>query len=175
MSHFDDIYDIASDNYGLVTTAQAREVNIAGAELNRWCKNGRLERRGRGVYKLARWIPTPNDTFAEALALVGEDSYLKGTAVLSMHDLALVDPPAIKVATPKRVRRKLPAWVAAVPAGEDDRTTRYDGIRSQRVADAIRECRRSVMPERLADAARQARREGLITAEEYGELEKELA
>ncbi len=174
MSHFDDIYDIASDNYGLVTTAQARKASITGAELNRWCTSGRLERRGWGVYKLTRWIPTSYDSFAEALALVGEKSYLKGTAVLSMHDLALVDPPAIKVATPKRVRRELPVWIATVPASKLDRITHYNGIRSQRVADAIRECWRSVMPERLADAAKEARREGLITAGEYDELEKGL-
>ncbi len=175
MTHFDGIYDIAIDNYGLVTAAQAREENVTSVELRRWCQNGRLERRGRGVYKLAHWVPTPYDSFAEALALVGDGSYLHGESVLAMHDLALVDPRAIQVATPKRVRRSLPPWVATVPASEADKTTLYEGIRSQRVAEAIRECRKSVMPERLAEAARQARREGLVTAREYDELERELA
>ncbi len=175
MAHYDDIYDIAVDNYGLVTAAQAREEGITSTELRRWCKNGWLDRRGCGVYKIAHWAPTPLDGYAEALVLVGEGSYLKGTAVLSMHDLALVDPRTIKVATAKRVRRKLPSWVDPVPAREGDRTTCYEGIRSQRVADAIRECRQGVMRERLADAARQARREGLVTEKEYDELEKELA
>ncbi len=174
MAHFDDIYDIAIDNYGLVTASQARAENVTSAELRRWCVNGWLEHRGHGVYKLARWVPTPNDGYAEALALVGDGSYLKGTAVLSMHGLALVDPRAIKVATAKRVRRKLPPWITIVPANKADRTTYYEGIRSQRVADAIRECRGFVMTERLVDAVEQARREGLITAGEYDELEQEL-
>ncbi len=174
MAHFDDIYDIAIDNYGLVTAAQAREENVTSVELRRWCLNGRLERRGQGVYKLAHWVPTPYDSFAEALALVGDGSYLRGESVLAMHDLALVDPRAIQVATPKRVRRSLPSWVATVPANETDKTTFYEGIRSQRVADAIRECRKSVMPERLAEAAKQARCEGLVTAKEYDELKREL-
>ena len=103
MAHFDDIYDIAIDNYGLVTASQAKEEGVTAVELNRWCKSGRLEKRGYGVYKLTRWVPTPNDGFAEALALVGEGSYLRGTAVLSMHELALVNPRTIKVATTKRV------------------------------------------------------------------------
>ena len=175
MAHFDHIYDIAADNYGLVTAAQARDEGITGVELNRWCKNGWLERLGHGVYKLTRWAPTHYDVFAEALALVGEGSYLRGTAVLSMHGLALVDPRTIKVATTKRVRRKLPSWVVVVAAQKGDRTTCYEGIRSQRVADAIRECRRSVLAERLLDAAGQARLEGLITAGEYAELLKELS
>lgn len=137
--------------------------------------NGRLERRGQGVYKLARWVPTPYDPYAEALALVGDGSYLHGESVLAMHGLALVDPRTVQVATPKRVRRSLPPWVVAVPANEDGKTTFYEGIRSQRVADAIRECRKSVLPERLADVAKQARREGLVTAEEYDEQQRELA
>lgn len=175
MAHYDDIYDMAVDNYGLVTAAQARGEGITSVELRRWCKNGWLDHRGHGVYKIAHWVPTPLDGYAEALALVGDGSYLRGTAVLAMHDLALVDPRTIKVATEKRVRRKLPSWVAPVPAKEGDRTTYYEGIRSQRVADALRECRHAVMRERLVDATRQAKREGLITEKEYGELQEELA
>ena len=91
------------------------------------------------------------------------------------YNLALVDPRAIEVATAKRVRRKLPAWVEPVPAKEGDRTTCYEGIRSQRVADAIRECRSYVMRGRPLAAVEDARREGLIAQKEHDELEKELA
>ena len=91
------------------------------------------------------------------------------------YGLALVDPRTFEVATAKRARRKLPAWVDPVPAKEGDRTTCYEGIRSQRVADAIRECRCYVMRGRLLAAVEDARREGLITQKEHDELEKELA
>lgn len=141
MTHFDEIYDIAVDNYSLVTAAQAREQGVTSVELRRWCKNGRLDRRGHGVYKIDRWVPTPLDRYAEALALVGDGPYLRGAAVLAMHNLALVEPRTIEVATAKRVRRKLPSWVEPVPAKKGDRTTYYEGIRPQRIADAIRECR----------------------------------
>ncbi len=175
MTHFDEIYDIAVDNYGLVTAAQARERGITSVELRRWCKNGWLDRRGHGVYKIDHWVPTLLDSYAEALALVGDGSYLRGTAVLAMHNLALVNPRTIKVATTKRVRRKLPPWMEPVPAKESDRTTYYEGIRSRRVADAIRECRSYVMRDRLLTAVNDARREGLITKKECDELETELA
>ncbi len=175
MTRYDEIYEIAVDNYGLVTAAQARERGITSVELRRWCKNGWLMRRGHGVYKIDHWVPTPLDSYAEALALVGDGSYLGGTAVLAMHNLALVDLQTIKVATAKRVRRKLPPWVEPVPAKEGDRITYYEGIRSQRVADAIRECRSCVMRDRLLTAVDDARREGLITQKECDELETELA
>lgn len=175
MTHFDDIYGIAADGYGIVTAAQAQEAGVAPSELNRWCADGRLVRRGHGVYKLARWVPTPYDQYAEAVALVGEGSYLWGQSALAMHGLALVEPRAIEVATPKRVRRRLPAWVEPVAAPKGERATGYEGIPSQRVADAIETCMRSAMPGRLREAAKQAREEGLVTSDEYDRLEKELA
>ena len=175
MAHFDSIYDIATDGCGIITAAQAREAGAAPSELNRWCADGRLLRRGHGVYKLARWVPTPYDTYAEAVALVGDKAYLHGESVLAMHGLALVNPRAIEVATPKRVRRRLPSWVEPVTAPKGERTMYYEGILSQRVADAIESCAGSVMPARLLEAARQTRDEGPVTAGEYERLEKVLA
>ena len=174
MAHFDDIYDIAADGYGIVTASQAREAGATTGEMSRWCADGRLLRRGHGVYKLARWVPTSYDAYAEAVALVGDGAYLHGQSVLAMHRLALVDLRAIEVATPKRVRRKLPSWVELVTAPKGERATSYEGIPSQRVADAIESCTGSVMPARLLEAAKQARGEGLVTAGEYERLEREL-
>lgn len=174
MTNYDDIFEIAADGYGLVTAAQARDAGITTGEMSRWCASGRLLHRGYGVYKLARWVPTPYDAFAEAVALVGEDGFLWGEAVLSMHGLGLVDPPVITVATFRRVRRKLPAWVRLVSVPKGVRYTFYEGIPSQCVADAIRVCRESVMSERLRDAVEQARTEGLVTAGEYEGLREEL-
>ena len=79
----------------------------------------------------------------------------RGKSVLATHGLALADPRAIEVATPKRVRRRLPSWVEPVSAPE--------GIPSQCVADAIECCAGSAMPARLLEAAKRACGEGLVT------------
>lgn len=60
MTHFDDIYDIVANGYGIVTAAQARKAGVTTGELSRWCADGRPLRRGHGVYKLVRWVPTPS-------------------------------------------------------------------------------------------------------------------
>lgn len=174
MPHFDDIYEIAADGHGIVTAAQARRSGVTTGEMARWCNDGRLIRRGHGVYKLARWVPTPYDPFAEAVALAGDGAYLRGDAVLSMHGLALVDPVAVTVATPRRVRRKLPAWIRLVPAPPDDSLTFYEGIPSQNVAGALRACKGAIMPERLIEAADEARGKGLVTKREHRTLREEL-
>jgi hypothetical protein len=50
----------------------------------------------------------------------------------------------------------------------------FDGIPCQALADAIRECRGTVMDERLAEAAREATRKGLLTLSEASQLEREF-
>ena len=52
MKHFDEIFELAADGYGIVTAAQAREIGVTTGELSRWCATGKLMRRGHGVYKL---------------------------------------------------------------------------------------------------------------------------
>lgn len=175
MTHFDDVYEIAADEYGIVTAAQAREAGVTTGEMSRWCSEGKLIRRGFGVYKIARWVPTPYDAFAEAVALAGNGAFLWGESVLAMHGLALVDPRSVTVATPKRVRRQLPSWIRLVPAPRGETGAVYEGIPSQRVADAIRSCVGTIMSDRLAEAADRARSEGLVTAEEYERLKEDVS
>ena len=174
MAHFDDIYELAADNYGLITSAEAKNLGVAKSELNRWVGMGRLLKRGHGVYKLVRYVPTEYDRYAEAVALVGDGSFLFGEAVLAMHGLALANPRRISVGTTKRVRRELPEWVQPVTVSGKT-VTSYEGIPSQSLAEAILECRGMVMGERLKSAVEDARREGLITKDEFEHLRKELS
>lgn len=174
MAHFDDIYELAADNYGLITSAEAKNLGVAKSELNRWVGMGRLLKRGQGVYKLVRYVPTEYDRYAEAVALVGDGSFLFGEAVLAMHGLALANPRHISVGTTKRVRRELPEWVQPVTVSGWT-VTSYEGIPSQSLAEAILECRGIVMGERLKSAVEDARREGLITKDEFEHLRKELS
>lgn len=174
MKHFDYIYEIAADNYGLVTAAEAREAGIVSAELKRWVDDGRLVRRGQGVYRLSRYVPTPFDRYAEACALVGDDAFLYGEAVLAMFGLALVNPVMLTVATPTRRRKKLPSWIKVIQAPGDEATFN-EGIPSQSVADAIMACRGIVMEERLLQAVEDARSRGLLDTAEYKALRREFA
>ena len=176
MKHFDEIYEVAADNYGIVTAAQARKLGISKSELSRWVDIGRLERRGRGVYKLVMYTPTELDPYAEAVALVGDDSFLLGETVLAMHGLALVNPRKLSIGTPKRVRKNLPSWIEAVTVTGKD-TTHYEGIPSQTRRDRghTRDCRGRVLAERLRDAADAARESGLITKSEHQRLKEGLS
>lgn len=175
MTRFDDIYEIAADNYGLVTAAEAADAGAATSEVARYVRAGWLEKVGRGVYRLARYVPTPYDGYAEAVALVGPGSYLYGESVLAMHGLCPTNPKRTLVATPKRVRKELPSGIEVVQRPEGEAVTAYEGIPSQSVRDAIRSCEGKLMTERLRQAAGSAQRNGLITRRQHEELAEELA
>ena len=174
MTHWNAINEIGLDNYGIVTTDDARGICNPSIELPRWVKSGRLENIGRGVYRLSQYTPTEYDQYAEAVALVGKESFVYGVSVLAMHNLALVNPSKVYVATNARLRKRLPEWVEIVRPKATVKRDDFNGIRSQSVADAIVTCKNSLMRERLVSAIVDAKRKGLIDHNEAQELEKEL-
>ena len=51
MTKFEYIYEIAADNHGLITSAQAREAGISNNELVQYAKRGRIAKVGHGIYQ----------------------------------------------------------------------------------------------------------------------------
>jgi predicted transcriptional regulator of viral defense system len=172
MAYYDDIYEIAVDNYGLITSVEAKKLGVSDQDMNMLTKRGRLIKRGHGVYRLVRYVPTSYDAYAEAVTLVGSHAYLYGESVIAMLELAPTNPSRVFVATPSRIRKQLPEYIVLIKA--EDTATRYEGIPSQSAYDAIRACRKTMMPERLEDATREAERQGYITKEQATALLKEL-
>jgi predicted transcriptional regulator of viral defense system len=174
MSFYDDIYEVAADNYGLIASAQAKEMGISDKEMSRLASDGRLRRIGQGLYKIKHYTPTPLDPYAEAVARVGKGAYLWGESVIAMHELASTNPSFLYIATPSRVRKTLSSGIRIMPHNKKDEITQYEGIPSQSIPDAIRSVRARMMLERLEAAVIEARRKGLITKNEERVLLKEL-
>ena len=163
MKYYDMIYENAADNYGLITSCEAKTIGISNVELVKLAHRGRLRRLGHGVYRIVHYIPTPYDKFAEAVALVGSGAVIFGESVLAMHGLALVNPAAIFIAVKNRVRKKLPAYIEIIYPGVSLDETEYEGIPSQSVFEAILVCKGRVMTDRLIEAVHEAERLGLLT------------
>lgn len=174
MTYYDDIFDEASDNFGLITTARAKEMGIPKEELSKLTARGKLNRIGHGVYRVRHHIPTALDVYADAVALVGPGSYIIDESVLAMNGLASVNPSTIVVGTPKRVRKRLPDYIETIQRPVGDHVVTYAGVPSMTVADAILRCRGRVMPDRLREALRDASDDGLVSRKESILLEEEL-
>lgn len=168
------VREIASDQYGYVTTKQAAAAGVPPAELPKLAARGGLENVAYGIYRLTDAPASAFDQYAEALLRAGEGAYLHGDSVLALFGLADVNPRRIRVAVRKRTRPKLPPYIELTLATGDVGTTQYEGLESQRVADAILECRGRVERGRLLKAAEEARKEGLLTTKEWQRVRKEL-
>ena len=174
MTYYDDIYELAVDQHYLITTEQARQAGIPSAELRKLAQRGRLTRIGHGLYRLSRYVPSEEDSYATAVAMLGSGARLYGESVIALLDLAPTNPAHVFVATPNRVRRRLPGNVIIRSVDEDAQVTRYMGIASQSVEDAILSARESMMPSRLRDAADRARELGYISKTQHERLLEEL-
>lgn len=168
------IYAIASGNFGLITSAEAKEAGVDNNELVQYARRGKLERVGQGLYRLSQRVPEENDSYAVAVALVGPEAYLYGEGVLGLLDLCPVNPAYIPVATPKRVRKNLPSYIRLMPTRAHEDVVMYDGIRSQTAYKAIWSSMPTVLPDRLLEATHNAFDEGYISRKERRELAAEL-
>lgn len=74
MAARDDIYEVAVDNYGLITSAQAKRLGISDKGVSRLAAVGRLTRLGYGVYLIRHRVPEASDPYAASVALVGPEA-----------------------------------------------------------------------------------------------------
>lgn len=168
------VREIAFDSYGYVTTKEAVKAGVPAVELPKLAARGGLDHVAYGLYRVPDVPATAYDQFAEALLRVGEGAYLHGESVLALFGLADVNPRHIKVAIGRRARPELPSFVELTHVKNDARTTTYEGLKAQPVAEAILECRGRIETERLQEAARQARKDGLLTTSEWQRVRKGL-
>lgn len=174
MSYYEQIYDEAIGNNGLITTRQAVGMDIPAVELVKLCHRGKLMRVGHGVYRIDKYFPQETDALAVALAKVGAEAYIIGESVLGFYRLCPTHESIIHVGTSRRVRRILPPTIRLENRPKGEAQHLMDGIPAQTVALAIRTARASVEPTRIVEAIQTAKERQLIQNEEAAELMKEI-
>lgn len=176
MNSFEKLLSIGMDNYGIVTSENAKSVGLSDRVVFSYVKSGKLLRIGHGIFKLAVFSSSDGmDRYAEAVAFGGNDAMIYGESVLAMLDLAFANPPFIEVATPRRVRKKLPAWVKIVRIDAGRAMAEYyRGVPCQPLRDAMRLCKGRILPERILAAIESAKGEGWISTDDGEKLKDEI-
>lgn len=173
MTITDRIYD-AVDDFGLITSAEAKEIGVPNAELVQQARRGKLVRVARGVYRMPIWPYQEMAPYAIAVKSVGSDARLFGESVIALLGLAPTNPGRMWVASPRRARRSVGEDVCIARCRSDDPVRLYDGVPSQPVADAIASAVATMGVDRAMDAAEEALRQGYITKTDHNRLSKEL-
>ena len=175
MGAYDEIWGVAEDNYGIITSARAKELGVSRQNMMAMLRRGVLTRLAQGVYQVKHHVPGVNDVYAIGVAMVGSSAYLRGASVIAMLNLAPTNPGLLYVGSEGRVRRRLPDGFR-VRDRTVCQTTEYDGfegIRCQPLVDALKTARDegAVEADRIADAAKKAKERGLLTDEECAQFQ----
>lgn len=175
MSAYNTLYDEAAENYGLITTDMAERNGVSGMSLVMLERRGRLQRVGRGVYRLEQHPVTEYDSYATLVAKAGEGAFLWGPTVLALEKLCPTDPATLYVAVPGRIRRQLGRGVIVKNGADNASIKPLHGIPSQPIDEAIRASRGSIMDDRLIEAANRAKELGMLLPDKHEQLMKEFA
>lgn len=182
-TRMDELFALAEEHDGLLTSKDARAAGIQDSVLVRLAQRGRLERMTRGVYRIAHY---PADRLAQyreavlwAKASQGpEDIALSHETALMLYGISDANPSRVNLTVPAsaRLRRKCPVWVAIHRGNLSLQDIgEHEGLPVTTVS-------RSIMDVFLAthrtDVARQsvsdALREGLLNSAEASSLRRSI-
>lgn len=169
--------ELAADQHGYLTTAQALELGISRDTLRKMGKRGALERVSWGVYRLPTFPGSPFAEYMEAsLWPAGVPGVISHESALAIRDLSDVNPARIHITLPRafRVRRTLPGHLVIHNEElAEENVTRVEGIPTTTVRRAIEDCFRTHLgPSLLRQAIDEGEREGYLKPGEASELRR---
>lgn len=172
MTYQNQLRRVAGYQHGIITTADADEIDIPAVAVRRLAQRGTLRKIGHGAYRFIDFPRTTGSTEAEAIAMVGDDAYIEGESVLALLNLGHANPTKVEVATRRQVRRTLPSWVKITRRTklDDAKTTTYHGVPSVTLAVALQQTKNRIPKHRWNEAIAQAIRQELLTPGERREL-----
>lgn len=180
-TRFDDLVTFADEQDGLFTAEQARESGFTDSVLSRLAQRGRIERTGRGVYRIP-YVPI-NRLSQYREAVLWARAHRGPERVALSHETALVvygisdaNPAAIHLTIPKaaRLRRESPRAVVLhrdeLPDGD---VTVIEGLPVTSVARTVADLLHAGgRLDFVGQAITDARREGYISAAEAQRLRR---
>ena len=166
-----DLWNVAINQLGFVTVADARALGAAPGELARLHRRGKLERSGHGIYRFAELPVTANDEYMLATLWSNNSATaLSHDTALAVYDLCDINPEHIHITVPRghRVHRvggeKYVVHKENIDPGQ---LGWWEGIRAVKVYTAIQQAIETGVSEDLVEASIQtARRQGRITSAE---------
>jgi predicted transcriptional regulator of viral defense system len=181
-SRYDELISLAEENDGLLTAANARQAGFTGSVLARLTQRGRLERTGRGVYRIPHFPPGRFSQYREAVlwakANRGPDAALSYATALVVYGISDANPSAVHLTVPPaaRLRRQRPKGVVVhredLPATE---IVIHEGLPLTKISRTVTDLLKSGgRLDLVRQAISDARREGFIGEAEAKRLRRQV-
>jgi predicted transcriptional regulator of viral defense system len=168
-----ELWEIAVDQYGYVTSKDARGLGINPVELGKLAARGQIEHVSYGVYRFAQLPIAPLDSYMLATLWANGHGVLSHDTALDLHDLCDINPSKLHITVPGRRPERRGGELYVVHSGPlaDDEVTWHEGIRIVTIAKAIEQGIGSgVSSHLLTQALLTARDRGATTAAEHRRL-----
>lgn len=174
------LWEIAMDQHGFVTTDDARALGIAAYNLRFLAQRGTLRREAHGVYRFERFPASNADDYMQAVLWTGQPAAaLSHETALDLLELADVNPDRVHVTVPvgARVRRRGGERIAVHEENlRAEAVGWWQGIRCVSELKAISQVidAGATQVHLVRQAVEAARARGAITADQEAELLQQL-
>lgn len=101
MAIWDRLVELAAEQHGYVTTRDARDIGIDPVQLRLLTARGRLDRAGRGVYRVPVLPRGEHDDLAAAVSWTLGRGVISHESALALHGIADVNPSRIHLTVPR--------------------------------------------------------------------------
>jgi predicted transcriptional regulator of viral defense system len=173
---YNEIFKLAVEQYGYVTTADAREMGIDIRRLSDLKARGQADHPAVGLYRLNAIPPTRWDPYMAAALWHHGAGVISHETALDLYDVSDVNPAKIHITiprTPRLTRVPSPAYVVHRAALDLQDVTHLEGVPIVTLERAIRQCvAAKLRPDLLQQAIDGGRRTGKLRR---GQVEALLA
>jgi predicted transcriptional regulator of viral defense system len=178
---YNHLLELATDQYGYVSTDDARVLGVSPRRLKLLAERGSLARVARGLYRFPPGVVPISvlDQYMEATLMPGGRGVISHETALAVYELSDVNPVKVHVTVPReyRIRRKDVPDVFVVHRAEltDADMTRHEGIAIVTPERAILDAHAGHLGQALiSQAIDDGERQGLLTRAQAAALRQEI-
>jgi predicted transcriptional regulator of viral defense system len=160
------LYQIAEQQAGYFTVAQARQAGFSSSLLSYHLDAGRFERVKPRVYRFVQFPASRHEDLYVASLQAGPEAVISHDSALALYDLSDLLPDQVHVTIPRTASRRRPGLRLHTNQLEPEDITRYEGLPVTTVLRTLADVTNAgLADEQVQQAIREALRRGLVTRE----------
>ncbi len=140
---YNELYELATEQYGYVTTADAHELGIDVRRLNDLERRGQAEHPASGLYRINAIPVTKWDPYMAAALWHHGLGVISHETALDLYDVSIINPAKIHVTIPRKprlTRTPPPGYVVHKDALDPKDVTRMEGVPITTLEKTILQC-----------------------------------
>lgn len=158
------LYQIAEQQGGYFSAAQAREAGFSYSLLSYHVRSGRFERVKPRIYRFVQFPASAHEDLHVASLQAGPDAVISHDSALALYDLSDLLPDQVHVTVPRTASRRRPGLKLHTNRLETGDVTRYEGVPVTTVLRTLVDVATAGLPDELVcQAIHEALRRGLVS------------